>query len=176
MVILSKKVDQCPLTVESFTIELVSKASAQNFPDDTLSSFTNFLPEQLNMYGQWEVGISEVYYPSRYQIITEGKLMFFDKTLSKSAKFHILEPGLYPSIMHFVETMDSFLQERHNQRENCITIKLSQRTHEVKMSLANEESGRALFSSDLGQCLVSNVGNEFGVTMRGKGPHKPEIA
>ena len=128
------------------------------------------------MYGQWEVAISEVYSPSRYQIITEGKLMFFDETLSKAAKFHILEPGLYPSIMHFVETMDTFIQERHNQRENCVTVKLSQRTHKVKISLANEESGRALFSTDRGKCLLSNVGNEVGVTMRGKRPLKPEIA
>ena len=43
--------------MESFTIELVSNASAQLFPDNTLSSFTNFLPEQLNLDRQWEVAI-----------------------------------------------------------------------------------------------------------------------
>ena len=37
---------------ESFTMKLVSNASAQLFPDNTLSSFTNFLPEQLNLEGQ----------------------------------------------------------------------------------------------------------------------------
>ena len=68
--------------MESFTIELVSNASAQLFPDNTLSSFTNFLPEQLNMDGQWEAAISEKSYPSMYQNITEGKFLFFDKKLS----------------------------------------------------------------------------------------------
>ena len=48
--------------MKSFTIELVSNASAQLFPDKTLSSFTNFLTEQLNLDGQWEVAISE--YPT----------------------------------------------------------------------------------------------------------------
>ena len=72
--------------MESFTIELVSNASAQLFPDKTLSSFTNFLPEQLNLEGQWEVAISEISYPSMYQNVTEGKFMFSDKKLSKSSE------------------------------------------------------------------------------------------
>ena len=74
--------------MESFTIELVSNASAQLFPDNTLSSFTNFAPEQLNLEGQWEVAISEISYPSMYQNVTDGKFMFSDKKLSKSSEFY----------------------------------------------------------------------------------------
>ena len=76
--------------MESFTKELVSNASAQLFPDKTLRSFTNFLPEQLNLEGQWEVAISEISYPTRYQNVTQGKFMFFDKKLSKSSEFYYL--------------------------------------------------------------------------------------
>ena len=36
--------------------------------------------------------------------------------------------------------------------------------------------GLAIFSADLGHVFVSNVGNEFGVMLRGKGRHKPEFA
>ena len=46
---LSERVDQSLVTMESFTIELVSNASAQLFPDNALSSFTNFSPKQLNL-------------------------------------------------------------------------------------------------------------------------------
>ena len=35
----------------SFTIEFGSKSSGELFPDNTLSSFTNFLPEQVNLEG-----------------------------------------------------------------------------------------------------------------------------
>ena len=63
--------------MESFTIELVSNASAQLFPDITLSSFTNFLPEQLNLDGQLEVAISEISYPSMYQIFAVGENYVF---------------------------------------------------------------------------------------------------
>ena len=46
--------------MDSFTIEFVFTASGEFFPDNTLSSFTNFLPEQLNLEGQWEAAISEI--------------------------------------------------------------------------------------------------------------------
>ena len=65
--------------MDSFTIELVSNTFGELFPDNTLSSFTNFLPEQVNLEGQWEVEISEISYPSMYQNITEGYFKFFDE-------------------------------------------------------------------------------------------------
>ena len=155
---------------------MVSNASAQLFPDSTLSSFTNFLPEQLNLDGQWEVAISEISYPSVFQIVTEGKFMFFEKKLSKSSKFFYLEPGLYPSITDIVETMNILIQDRHNHSENCIKVKVSRRTQKAEIYLANEGSGLAFLSTDLGHIFGSNVGNDFEVMLRGKGPHKPEFA
>ena len=70
--------------MDSFTIELVSNASGELFPDNTLSSSTNFLPEQLNLKGQWQVAISGIFYPSMYQNITKGYFKFFDKKFSQS--------------------------------------------------------------------------------------------
>ena len=83
--------------MELFTKKLVSNASAQLFPDNTLSSLTNAIPEKLNLDGQWEVAFSETSYPSRYQNVTEGKIMFFDNKISKSSEFYYLEPVFYPS-------------------------------------------------------------------------------
>ena len=72
--------------MDSFTIELVFNASSQLFPTNTLSSFTIFLPEQVNLDGQWEVAISVISYPSMYQNVTEGKFMFYDEKLSKTTE------------------------------------------------------------------------------------------
>ena len=110
---------------------MVSNASGELFPDNTLSSFTNFLPEQLNSEGQWEVAISEISYPSMYQNITEGKVKFFDEKLSKSTSTYILEPGLYASITDIAEAMNRLIQERNNHNETCITVKVSRRTQKV---------------------------------------------
>ena len=162
--------------MESFTIELVSNASAQLLPNNTLSSFTNFLPEQLNLDGQWEVAISEISYLSMYQKVTERKFVFFDKKLSKSSEFYYLEPGLYFSITDIVEAMDILIQERHNHPENCIKVEVSRRSQKFEIYLANELSGLAFFITDLGHIFGSNVGNDFVVMLRRKGPHKPEFA
>ena len=69
------------LTREFFTKELVFNASALVFPDNSLSSFTNFPLEQLNLEGQTEVAISEISYQSMYQNVTEEKTFFNKKTL-----------------------------------------------------------------------------------------------
>ena len=107
---------------------MVSNASVQLFPDNTLSSFTSFSPKQLNPESQWDVAISEISYPSKYQNVTEGKFMFFDMNVSKSTEFCYLEPGLHRSIKDIVEAMNTLIQERHNHSENCITVKVSRRT------------------------------------------------
>ena len=114
--------------MESFTIELVSNASGELFPDNLLSSFLKFLPEQLNLEGQWEVAISELSYSSLYQNITEGKFKFFDEKFSKSTSTYNLEPGLNTSITDIVEAMNRLIRERKNHNETCITVKVSRRT------------------------------------------------
>ena len=102
--------------------------------------------------------------------------MFFGKKNSKSLKVYFLEPGLYPSITDIVEAMNTLIQERHNHSENCITVEVSRGTQKVEIYLANEESGLAFLSTDLGHNFGSNVANEFGVMLRGKGPHKTDFA
>ena len=162
--------------MDSFTIELVSKASGELFPNNTLSSFTNFLPEQEILEGQWEVAISKISYTSMYQNKTEGKFMFFDEKLSKSTSTYNLEPGLYASITDIVEAMNTLIQERNNDNETCITVKVSRRSQKVVIILANDTSGLAFCSTDFGHIFGNNVGNEFAVLMIGKGPHEPEFA
>ena len=114
------------ITMDSFTLELVSNASGELFPDKTLISYTNFLPEKVNLEGQGEVAISEISYPSMYQIITEGK--FLDKKLSNSTSIYSIEPGIYTSITDIVEALNTFFQERNNHIETCPTVKVSRRT------------------------------------------------
>ena len=105
-----------------------------------------------------------------------GEIYVFDKKISRYSEFYYLETGLYPSITETVAAMNILIQERHNHSENCIKVKKSRRTQKVEIYLANEGSGLAFFSTDLGHIFGSNVGNEFGVMLRGKGPPEPEFA
>ena len=105
-----------------------------------------------------------------------GKNYVFDKKFSKLSELYYLEPGLYPPITNIVEAMNTLIQERHNHSENCITVEVSRRTQKHEIYLANERYGLAFFSMDLGHIFGSNVENELGVMLRGKGRHKPEFA
>ena len=101
--------------MDSFTFELVSNASFNYYPNDSLSSFTNFLPEQIHLKREWEVAISEISYPDFYQNVTEGKFTFVDgrektEEKRKNCTKHI-EPGLYPSIVDIVVAMTNKIRE-----------------------------------------------------------------
>ena len=157
-------------------MELVSNASGELFADNTLSSSTNFLPEQVNLEWQWEVAISEISNPSMYQNKTEENFKFSDEKLSKSTTSYNLEPGLYTSITDIVEAMNTIIQERNNRNENCKTVIVSRRTRKVVTMLASGTSGPAFCSTDSGHINGNNVGNEFGELMTGKCPHEPEFA
>ena len=111
-----------------------------------------------------------------YQNIKEEFFKFFDEKLSKSTSTYNLEPGLYTSITDIVEAMNTLIQEKNNQNETCITVKVSRRTQKVVIMLANDTSGLAFCSTDLGHIFANNVGNQFGVLMKGKGPHEPQFA
>ena len=75
-----------------------------------------------------------------------------------------------------MEATNTLIQERNNQNENCITVKVSRRTQKVAILFANDTSGLAFCGTDLGHIFGNNVGNEFGVLMIGEGPHEPEFA
>ena len=111
-----------------------------------------------------------------YQIIRDGKFKFYDKKRSKSTSTHNLEPGLYNSLTDISEAMNMLIQERNNHNETCITAKVSRRTQKVVIMLANDSSGLAFCSTNLGHIFGNNVGNQFGVLMKRKGPHKPQFA
>ena len=113
--------------MSSFAVELVSNASFDCYPNNTLSSFTNFLPEQINLDGEWEVAITELSYPSLYQNITEDKFFYLEEATSdtKPSDYYTLDPDLYPSISDIVNEMNRKIQEREKyekKRQSSYTL------------------------------------------------------
>ena len=72
--------------------------------------------------------------------------------------------------------MNRLIQERNNHNETCITVKVSRKTRKIVILLANDTSGLAFCSTDLGHIFGNNVVNESGVLMIRKGPLEPEFA
>ena len=74
--------------------------------------------------------------------------------------------------------MNTLIQEINNHNETRISFscKVSRRIEKVVIMLANDTSGLAFCSTDLGHIFGSNLGNEVEVLMIGKVPHEPEFA
>ena len=64
---------------------------------------------------------------------------------------------------------------RYNHNKNCTTMRMSRRTQKVEIYHANGGCGLAYLSTYLGHFLGGNVGNEFGLMLRAKRPHKPKF-
>ena len=116
-----------------------------------------------------------------YKNKTEGKFKFFDEKLSKATSTYIIEPDLHTSITDILEALNMLIQEKNNHNETCITVKVSRRTQnfcslKFVTMLANDTSGLAFCSTDLDHIFGNNVGNQFGVLVKGKGPHEPNFA
>lgn len=58
-----------------FNITLLSNDSVNKYPRNVLSSFTNYIETPLNLYGSWEVGISEIFYNDFNVTYSEAKEM-----------------------------------------------------------------------------------------------------
>ena len=143
-----------------------------------LSFFINFLPEQLNLEGHWVLAILEMSYLSMYQDIIEGNIEFSGTKLAKSSEFYYLEHGLYPSITDTVETINSLSRKTRSQWElyHSLSVSKNAKNWELPCKWRIWSCIFRFFGTDLGHIFGSNNRNEFGVMLRRKGPHKPEVA
>ena len=72
--------------------------------------------------------------------------------------------------------MPPLIQNRNNHNKPCISVKVDRRTQKVAFSLVNDDSSLVISSIDLGHNFGGDVGNDRGILMLGKGPHKPLFA
>ena len=170
------------LKISSFTVELVSNASFDYYPNNTISSFKNFLPEKINLDGEWEVAITELSYPSLYQNLpctkTEGKFFYLDEATpdTKPSDYYTLDPGLYPSISDIVIEMNRTIQEREKYEKTPIMLHVNKISKRISLSVPNQNSLLVDFSADL--CHVFGCEEAvygMGVFMSGAVPHFPKF-
>ena len=170
--------------MDSFTIELVLNASFNCYPNNSLNSFTSFLPEQIHLKGEWEVAISEISYPSLYQNVTEGKFTFIDGRESPEEKRKIqpmqVEPGLYPSIVDIVVAMNDEVRKRIGAQKheyNGFYISVDKILQKIAIHLPEDQSVFIIQSAYLSHIFGCDLKqNQTGVIMKGKGPHYPRYS
>ena len=169
--------------MDCFTIELVSNVSFNCYPKNSLSSFTKFLPEQINLKGEWKVALSEISFSSLYQNVTEEKYTFADGRESSEEKRNIvpmkLEPGLYPSIVDIIVAMNNKIRQRLGAQVfeyNGIYVSVDKITQKVVVNLPENQSVFVI-GADLSHTFGCDLEqNQPGVIMKGKCPHYPQYS
>ena len=77
--------------MNEFTVHLVSSASMNIFPQNTLSSFKNYFNEEINLEGDWRVALSEIIFPAKINQVNKSDLKIFSseglKFFEKSVPF-----------------------------------------------------------------------------------------
>ena len=72
---------------DEFSVHLISTASVDYFPDNTLASFRNFCKEEKALDGNWRVALSETIFPTKLKSVTDEEFTYFrasEKVSSKS--------------------------------------------------------------------------------------------
>ena len=61
-----------------FTVHLISTASMDYFPDNTLASFRNFSKEEIiALDGDWRVALSGIIFPTKLNNVTDEEFTYF---------------------------------------------------------------------------------------------------
>ena len=92
--------------------------------------------------------------------VTEGKFLFHDNKLSETKDYYYLEPGLYHSITHILEAMNSLIQNRNNHKTICIGVKVDRRNQKVAFLLFNVESSSVISNIEFGPIFGGDVRND----------------
>lgn len=158
-----------------FTINLLSNASMEVFPDNTLSLFRTILPLQngLLLEGNWEVALSEIVYPVLVKNINDhGNFRFRsyigDKEEDPPYYQARVTAGLYNDMETVVSNMETCVASSFARRRDYeFVYTIDPFTKLMSMTLPNESSFLGIQGSELARV----TGFKQGRSMYGQGPH-----
>lgn len=110
-----------------FFMILPSNGSMKVYQDNTTACFTTKLPQEINLRGSWEVGISEIHFPKSFLHVREDEseltvrndyFTFIGKEeieKFKESKFYdvSIPHGIYPGIKEFINQLNNNLKDYH---------------------------------------------------------------
>ena len=148
--------------VDQFCIELVSNASLSLYENNSLSSFVNFLPDQIDLEGKWQVALVEISCPVKYNNVNEGSFSFKDPKTLEEHTFTV-PPGFYTSavsvadkIMEKVSSLRVSEGPPNKLEDYYLSIKVDYVTEKSTISFPaddSEEAQLSFLSEDLSNIL-----------------------
>ena len=153
--------------MNSFIIDLVSNASTDIYPSNSLSSFTNFLPDQINLEGDWEVALLEASHPTLYYNISDGRFRYKQNENDNDMTLLQIPAGMYHSLNDILGAMRQSARASSSMKEIDFKWRINSISQRVEISLPNAGAGLDVKSPDLAHIL----GFPMSVLLLGKGPH-----
>ena len=153
--------------METHIVELVSNASMHVYPDNTMASFVNFLPEQITLDGTWEVALLEISYPALYHNVTDGRFRFKEGNDDKNLDVLEIPTGLYSSIDDILVTMKQVAAEQDPPKQLNMQWTVNTRNQKIEIKLPRPNSALNIISPDIAHIL----GFPMSFLLWGEGPH-----
>ena len=153
-----------------FTVNLISNASLNFYPNNKLSSFRTVLPlvNGLELEGAWEVALSEIVFPTMMKNVTDGGYFQFRNKQSDN----VLPPmgignGIYRSVKDLLDAMLKPAQEYFAQQPFLWQYTIDPTNQKLSIELNSGTSFLHFISSDIANIL----GYVNHTKLEGMGPH-----
>ena len=125
---------------------MVSNASSQAYPQNTIASFTNFLPDKNELDGSWEVALVEVSYAGIYYNI-EGGLMTFHYD-EKFKHVFAIQPAVFNSMDEFAISLTDILKKARHPKNLDPQFSINIDKKSGRLNFCNRGSQNVSFSKN----------------------------
>ena len=104
-----------------FTVSLPSDSSADNYPNNTTSSYITKLADDVDLsHGEWEVGLLDIQYPNSWLNVMENEMIGWlatnlENPRKEDVKEFAVPKGSYPDSQTFLKTLDDILKTTSNE-------------------------------------------------------------
>lgn len=144
-----------------FTIFLPSNSSAKYFPNNTTTNFSTRLPKEIELYGRWVVGLSEIHVPcTSFHLRREDCILKNDNVNEKPRYF---QHGTYTTIQCLIDTINDTVT-RPGKKELCMKLFYNERGGFVSIGfLAKNNTVKICSGPDLSPAVQRILGFELGV-------------
>lgn len=115
----------------SFYLTLPSDSSEEYFPANVATHFHTFLSEQMDLSGEWLVGLCEITYPHTWNNVEEDYKMYYKiENDASNYKTFSIPPGYYTSMFDIVNALphDDFVKHvliYYNNRSRKVSCEFS---------------------------------------------------
>ena len=149
---------------QNFTFNLVSNASMDVFPANTMARLATLLPNKIELTGDWEVALLQVSWPGKVKNITKSSFTIsrFDKANRTLRPKHnqTIPAGFYPTVGSLMTKLFKTIYE-HGEYDN---IPVSWKADPVSKKLEVSFTGQALEDPFWILFKSEDMSNTLGVT------------